>query len=101
MMFLLGAVFYVTLAFLSYSNFKYSTYGWVVAAVSGAAANIIWFSIARNTSDPTKLAVLGIYWDVMLTSIYLIVALWFFDARFTLSQTIGIILIVIGIILIK
>lgn len=90
------------LALASYSSFgKSSAWAYPVALISGLMANAAWMHLARSVNDSTKLAILGLYWDLMLTGIYLAVPILFFGARFGTIQALGIALIFIGIVLVK
>lgn len=100
--FIAGAVLYTILALTSYSSLgKTSQWAWVIAALAGAIANIIWLSIARSVPDSSKLTIIGLYWDLMLTGLYVAVPILLFGARFSWSQGLGMILLVAGLTLIK
>lgn len=100
--FIAGAVLYTILALTSYSSFgKTSYWGWVIAAIAGAVANLLWLGIARSVPDSSKLTIIGLYWDLMLTGLYVAVPILLFGARFSWSQGLGMILLVAGLTLIK
>jgi len=90
------------LALASYSPLgKSSAWAYPLALASGLMANSAWMHLARSVNDSTRLAILGLYWDLMLTGIYLAVPVLFFGARFGIIQTLGIVFIFIGIVLVK
>lgn len=95
-------VMYVILAIVSYSeSFKVSTLYFPVGLLVAIIANICWLNIARLESDASKLVMTGLYWDIMLTFVYLAVPFVIFAAKVTIWQSVGIAAIVIGIILTK
>lgn len=93
---------YVILAVISYYGpFKSSPLFLPLGLTSALIANLTWLSISRSDLNPSSLIVKGLYWDAMLTSVYMIVPIVFFDAKLSLNQGIGAILIVMGLILTK
>lgn len=62
---------------------------------------IAWMYVAKHTESSSKLAMYGLYWDVLLTTTYLAVPVILFHARMSPIQWLGIALIIGGIVLTK
>jgi len=100
--FLLGGAIYALLAYVSYNEtIKASNWYYALGLAAALAANLVWLHMARNEPLPARLALLGLYWDVMLTLTYLAVPVALYGARFTAVQWIGVGTVVLGIILTK
>jgi len=72
----------------------------MLAVLFGALANICWALITRSI-DQSLIPIYSLYYDIMLTLIFLVVPFAFIEFTFSASQIIGALLIVIGIVLIK
>jgi hypothetical protein len=93
---------YSFLASASYSQtLKVSNYYYIAGILAGIVANVLWLSIAKNETNPSKLVMTGLYWDVMLTMVYILIPFLFFGAQANLWQVGGIATIVVGIFLTK
>lgn len=102
LLFLLGALLYCGAASLSYSeSFKGSPGYYLAGAAVGVAANLVWFHLAAITKDKGEVLKMGLYWDSMLTLIYMLVPLILFSVKPTTNTLFGIVLITTGIILTK
>lgn len=100
--FLIGILVYSLVAVTSYSEtVKASPYYFAFGIALGVIANFCWLHIARQETDPSKLVLTGLYWDIMLTVVYMIIPMMFFGARLTLTQGLGVAAILLGIILTK
>jgi len=100
--FFVGFLTYSCLAFASYSEFLKNHPLYYYLGISLAIlANLSWLSIARAESNSSLLMIKGLWWDSMLTIVYLTVPILFFQARFSLVQSIGIGLTVLGLFVIK
>ena len=92
--------------FITYNIFAHITFGphikdkWWFPTVVGTLSMInglIWGQVAKTELDPTKLAIYGFYWDLMVTAIFLAVPIVFYGAVFTPKQAVGIGLVLVGI----
>jgi multidrug transporter EmrE-like cation transporter len=100
--FLFGLMMYGVLATASYNEtFKASNWFFPVGIVSAVIANVLWMSIAKAEPNSSHLMVKGLIWDSMLMLVYLVVPLLFFGARFTLMQSFGVGLTLIGLLCTK
>lgn len=100
--FLIGFVVYLIMAWTTYYlPFKETKFFFPAGIAFAIIANFIWLSIARATPEASVLLMRGLYWDVMLTSCYLLVPFVLFGAKVALLQALGIALIILGIILTK
>ena len=99
---LVGIVIYSLIAVASYSEpIKAHPLYFALGLGLGLIANFCWLHIARGEPNPSKLVLLGLYWDVMLTLTYMLVPMLFFGARLTLMQGLGVLAIFAGIVLTK
>lgn len=93
---------YVGLASASYSNtFKQTAWYYPVGIMAAIIANLIWLWISKLDSNPSSLAIKGLYWDSMLTITYMAVPLLFFGAKLNNYQISGLLLIFLGLVLTK
>lgn len=100
--FIIGFLVYGVLALASYSeSIKSSMYYYPIGIVAAIVANLCWLSIAKGESDPSKLVITGLYWDVMLTLVYIVVPFVLFGAKVNMWQGLGIAAIIMGIVLTK
>jgi drug/metabolite transporter (DMT)-like permease len=89
-------------AFMSYKNsFKLMWWFMPLGIFLSVLGSTLWMYVAKITIDANKLAILGLYWDSILTLTYIAVPILFFSARFNFNQTLGIVFIIIGILLTK
>jgi multidrug transporter EmrE-like cation transporter len=64
-------------------------------------ANFLWFSIARETTQKETLYLYGFYWDSMIVLAYAAIPFLFYGVRVGMVQSLGLLLIIAGIILTK
>jgi uncharacterized membrane protein len=81
--------------------FKAGPHFYWSAIVLSITTCLSWLYVARHTESTSKLAMYGLYWDVLLTVTYLAVPVMIFHARMSLTQWLGILLIMAGIVLTK
>ena len=100
--FLLGFIVYYFQAILSNSiALKQNTYYIYIAISTGIAANYIWFSMAQNIKDNSKILLYGLYWDILILVAFLSVPILFYGARFKTTTVLGIVMIIVGFLLTK
>lgn len=100
--FLIGMLMYVAIAYASYSEtFKASNWFYPVGVITAIVANLTWLWISKTEPDPAKILIKGLYWDSMLTAIYLVVPILMFGVRLTLVQGLGLGLVVAGLVVVK
>lgn len=100
--FLVGLITYCLMCYISYSAvLKSSSWYYPIGLVSALITNYTWLWISKVESNPSKLLVKGLYWDAMITLVYLILPLYFFHAKLNTTQSVGLGLIVMGLTLIK
>lgn len=100
--FIFGLLMYVGIASISYSDYmKGSRWYYPLGIFFSIFANIIWLSISKQESDPSKLLIKGLYWDAMLTLVYLFVPIMFYEAKITFTQSIGVTFVFLGLLLTK
>lgn len=101
-LFILGAIIYTICSYIPYINsFKSLSFLTYLMLAMGIIANLSWLTVAKQAKSPTQLMLLGLYWDSMLTAIYLIVPFLFFNIQLTMTQFGGLVLMVAGIIITK
>jgi len=98
--YLIGLVAYSSSAVLSYS-FKDVRGFYLIGCILGIVANLGWLSIARTTHNPSTLLMKGLYWDAMITAIYVLVPFMVATVKLTPYQIVGGLLILTGIFLTK
>ena len=97
-----GLVLHSILAFLSFDKLSKQTEYYFMATITFAAlANAIWFYLAQKTVDVNKLVFYALVWDVMITSVYLIVPFVLFQVKFNNPQIVGLCVTIFGLILMK
>lgn len=95
--FILGMVLYSAIASLSYyGNFKQSQWYVPLGMFLGLTTSLIWFNISKAEPDPSILIIKGLWWDAMLTLIFIIIPLLFFGARLSMYQWVGFGLVLLG-----
>lgn len=100
--FALGFLIYCLSSYISfYQPIKDSKYFLPVGMGLAIIANLAWLFLTRSMTDTTKILLIGMYWDLMLTLIYLLIPFIFFHVNLSTTQYCGIITIVFGIILTK
>lgn len=100
--FLIGLIMFTFGAWASYyAPFKNSAYFYPAFLSTSLLSTWAWAWCARTTLDPSKLVMRGLYWDVLLATVYLAVPFAFFHAKITTNQGIGIAMIFLGLILTK
>lgn len=97
--FLVGFLAYSGAAILVYSISKPNFYYFIGLSLA-LLANLSWLSIASQSSGK-DLFFKALYWDTMFLLIYLCIPIFMFNVRLTLSQLLGVLLIVIGMIVTK
>jgi FtsH-binding integral membrane protein len=97
LLFITGLITFIAGAVMSYStSFKASPWfmpGWIALALIGVVG---WALITKIESEPSKLVMLGLYWDSLMQLTYILVPIFFFSARLSIPQTIGVILVFVG-----
>lgn len=100
--FTLGALMYSLIAYISYSPvIKSSPWFYPLGLTGALIANLLWLWISKTESVASNLAIKGIFWDVMLTLVYLAIPLLLFGVRLSNVQIFGILLILTGLIMVK
>ena len=95
-----GFMVYFALAHLTFGDCLKDKSWFPIAVGSLSLINgIMWGLISQRVRDATELAVLGFYWDIMITLVFLAVPLIWYGANFSYKQLAGLVLIVIGMIL--
>jgi membrane protease YdiL (CAAX protease family) len=94
--FLISACLYSLSASLPFLVTK-STQMWI-APVVAILTSLVWVSIARSI-PPQEVPLYGLYYDIMLTLVFLVIPYIFVDFNLTPLQIFGILLIFTGIIL--
>ncbi len=62
---------------------------------------MIWYMVLKKTQGPSQIYLIGVIWDVVITVVYLLIPIAFFNLNFSIKQVIGIFLALTGIFLIK
>jgi drug/metabolite transporter (DMT)-like permease len=72
----------------------------ILAILVGIGANVTWVMISRNVNK-IDIPIYGLYYDIMLTSIFILVPFIFIPFTLTRVQILGIVLVLLGLIFIK
>lgn len=100
--FIFGLLMYISIASISYSEYmKSSKWYYPIGVFFSILANITWLSISKHEVDSSKLLLKGLYWDAMLTLVYLFVPIMFYQAKITFIQSIGVTFVFLGLLLTK
>lgn len=100
--FIAGFVLYAGMSYATYhSQFKASSWFFPVGLIGAIAANAIWLSIAKAELNTSQLMIKGLVWDAILMACYAITPVLIFDARFSNTQIVGIVLTLIGLFITK
>ena len=73
---------------------------YISGAILSILASFCWVSISRSV-PPTELAINGAIFDVILTTMFLFIPMFYTNFTLTLQQMLGIMSIVLGMVLIK
>lgn len=98
--FILGFIFSAILAYVDYhEGIKASKWFYPLGFALTGVTTYAWLAMCKATPDPSLLTLRYVYWDAMLTIIYLGLPLAMFGTRFTSMQWAGIALMTAGTIL--
>lgn len=102
-MWIVGFLVYSLICTLSYKNVPNNLINpYILVGVLGAIGNIAWLRVAKTATDDSNILLKGVYWDTMITLIYLAIPLIAFGVKLTsVSQILGAFLIIAGLLLIK
>lgn len=73
---------------------------YISGAILSILASFCWVSISRSV-PPTELAINGAIFDVILTTMFLFIPMFYTGFSLTLQQMVGIISVVLGMVLVK
>lgn len=100
--FFIGALAYSTTAWMSYYDpIKDSSLYFPLGIVMSLIANIGWLTIAKIVSNKDEILIYGAFWDSMIMIAFLAVPLAWFGVRLEMRESIGLALIVVGMLLLK
>lgn len=100
--FIAASLFYLFGAYIAYDvAIKASPWFLPLGVVVGIVSNLIWLYVTKITTDNKELFLYGLIWDVMMMAAYIIVPLLLFNVRLDWKQSLGTILVIIGLILTK
>lgn len=101
-LFAAASLFYLFGAYIAYDvAIKASPWFLPIGIVVGIVSNLIWLYVTKITTDNKDLFVYGLIWDVMMMAAYILVPLLLFHVKLDWKQTVGTILVVLGLILTK
>ena len=100
---------------LIYALILYTIYGYLVfnpllkqsswvlwlGLICALVANFVWIKLATNTLEPLKLLQYGLYWDLVITSITIMVPIFLFKVEFSYLQLVGLFVTIIGLVVMK
>ena len=96
-LFLLGLFSFITGAVVSYSPaIKESQFYYPAFFAITALSTLGWALLAKQIENPSRLLVIGLYWDTLMQLTYLLVPVLVFSARLSLYQSAGVFLIFTG-----
>jgi drug/metabolite transporter (DMT)-like permease len=72
----------------------------LLAILVGIGANVTWVMISRNVNK-IDIPIYGLYYDIMLTSVFILVPYFFIPFTLTRIQIVGIMLVLLGVYLTK
>lgn len=103
-------MFYVAAGFLVYCLYSVVSYlpslkgtSWVIplGLLCAVVANALWLILARQTTDPSRLLTLALWWDLAVVVSSVAVPLLFFGATLSSRGWVGLGFIVAGAILLR
>ena len=97
--FILASILYAIAASLPFLGLT-AAYQYPMAMILGVGTSICWTAINRSILKQ-DVVIYGMYYDSMLTLIYLIVPFLYINNTLTIRQMLGILLMVLGIFLTK
>lgn len=100
--FFLGFLIYGCYAFVSYTDqIKTSNWYYPLGLSLALAANAVWMWIAKADTNASSLLTKALIWDVIVTVVTVAFPLFVFGARLTLQQSLGLVLLLVGLVLVK
>ena len=95
MYFIISFLIYCAICALPYTSFKHSKCYYLLA-VSGIITQGLWLTIAKLSKSNNDLLIRGIYFDAMITTVYIVIPIMFFNVSLTKMNICGIALIILG-----
>jgi threonine/homoserine efflux transporter RhtA len=100
--FIIAFIVHFLAFYISYNKgLKGTAWFYPIGITLGAISTGIWYYLAKNTLDPSKLLVYGIYWDVMVAACWIGGPMIFYEAVLTSKQWVGLAMIICGLIALK
>ena len=93
-------MFYIIIAGAPYTKIVDSNWYWSIALL-GIVTQASWLGIAKLATDHKDIMFKGLYFDLMITMVYLILPILVFNVSVTRNNLIGILLILIGLVVTK
>lgn len=96
------SVLHAAAASASYhEGFKASSWFIPFGVFTSGLANFVWYMVLKKTQGPQNIYLMGVIWDVVITVVYLLIPIAFFNLTFSPKQAVGIVLALTGIYMIK
>jgi len=100
--FFIGALAYSTTAWMSYYDpIKASSLYFPLGILMSLVANIGWLTIAKIVPNRDDILIYGAFWDSMIMIAFLAVPLLWFEVRLETRESVGLSLIVLGMLCLK
>lgn len=101
-LFIPGALCYILSVVVSNSTRLQSTPYYLLVGISiSIVANLLWLTIAKHSLDQHQRYLNGLYWDSMIVLAYALLPLYLYNVRLSWSATLGVILMLVGMVLTK
>jgi hypothetical protein len=102
LLYLIGAGCYTMSALVSYNSRLKETLLYLPIGVGiSVIANLIWFSIAKNTPDKSDTYIYSLAWDIMIVLCYAVTPVVFEGLKLSAFNILGLLLILTGFIMVK
>jgi multidrug transporter EmrE-like cation transporter len=98
--FIVGTLVYAASVAICYLPIKHTSLYMPLGLALALAANYLWLSIARASGSPTETQTNGFVWDGIIVLTYAMIPL-FFGARLNVAQSLGVGLVIAGMVLLK
>ena len=96
-----ASLLYASLCYCSYSQIKDTPWIWLIGFTISGAEGVLWFWLVRCMPNKESTLIISLVWDVLMTSVFIIVPILMFHVRLDWKTSIGFAFCVVGLIILK